>query len=69
MGILAPCSYTLVDAQLQTAILNHVNAVVSVTRSEESLSLVQTDQKHMATQLQKDRLLEVAKYPDYNTCT
>lgn len=57
------------DAQLQTAVLNHVNTVVSVTRSEESLSLVQIDQQHVTTQLQEDGLLEVAEHPGYNMWT
>lgn len=56
-------AYILVDAQLQAAILNHVNAVISVTGSEESLSLVQLDQHHMTTQLQKQRFLEVPEHP------
>lgn len=55
------------DTQLQAAILNHINTVVSVTRSEERLSLVQLDQHHVTTQLQKKRLLEVAKHPDNST--
>lgn len=56
-------AYILVDAQLQAAILNHVNAVISVTGSEESLSLVQLDQHHVTTQLQKQRFLEVPEHP------
>lgn len=56
-------AYTLVDAQLQAAILNHVNAVISVTGSEESLSLVQLDQHHVTTQLQKQRFLKVPEHP------
>lgn len=55
------------DAQFQAAILNHVNTVISVTRSEESLSLVQLDQQHVTTQLQEKRLLKVAEHPGYNT--
>lgn len=60
-------AYVLVDAQLQVAILNDVNAVVGVTRLKESLSLVQLDQHHVTTQLQENRLLEVAQHPGYNT--
>lgn len=51
------------DAQLQAAILNHVNAVISVTRSEESLSLVQLNEHHVTTQLQEERLLKMAEHP------
>lgn len=51
------------DAQLQSSILNHVNTVIRVTRSEESFSLVQLDQHHVTTQLQENRLLEVTEHP------
>ena len=37
------CPYTLMDTQLQAAILNHINTVISVPWSKESLSLVQLD--------------------------
>lgn len=55
------------DAQFQTTILNHVNAVIGVARSEEHLTLVQLDQHHVTTQLQEQRLLEVAEHPGYST--
>lgn len=51
------------DAQLQAAVLNHIDAVVSVARSEQSLSLVQLDQHHVTAQLQEERLLKVAQHP------
>ncbi len=60
-------SYTLMDAQLQAAILNHIDTVISVTRSKERLPLVQRDQQHVTTQLQEKRLLEVAEHPNHNT--
>ena len=56
-------SYILNDAQLQSAILNHINAVIGVSGSEERLSLVQLDQNHVTTKFQEERLLEVAEHP------
>lgn len=56
-------SYTLMDAQLQAAILDHINAVINVTRSKESLSLMKLNQHHVTTQLQEERLLKVTKHP------
>lgn len=53
------------DAQLQAAILNHVNTVVGVPGSEQPLPLVQPDQQYVTTQLQEDGLLEVAEHPGY----
>jgi len=51
------------DAQLQAAILNHINAVIGVTGSEKSLSLVKMDQHHVTTQLQEERFFEMAENP------
>lgn len=60
-------SYAFMDAQFQAAVLNHVNAVVGVTRSEECLPLVQLDQHHVTTQLQKERFLKVSQHPAHTT--
>lgn len=56
--------YALMNAQLQAAILNHVNTVVSVTWSEKRLSLVQLDQHHVTAQLQEKRLFKVSQHSE-----
>lgn len=56
-------SYTLVDAQLQPSVLNHVNAVVRVAWPEERLPLVHLDEQHVTTKLQEEGLLKVTQDP------
>lgn len=62
-------SYTFMDAELQAAILNNINAVINVTRSEEPFPLVQLDQHHVAAEFQEERLLKVAEHPESNILT
>ncbi|KAG7281476.1 hypothetical protein CRUP_012419 [Coryphaenoides rupestris] len=50
-------------AQLQASILHHVDAVVQVPRAEQRLPLLQRDDHHVATQLQKEGLLKVTQHP------
>jgi hypothetical protein len=50
-------------AELQTAILHHVDAVVDVPGTEERLHLMELHKHHVTTQLQEQRLLKVAQDP------
>lgn len=56
-------SYVLLDAELQTPVLDHVDAVVFVPRPEQTFALLQLDEDHVATELQEQRLLKVTQHP------
>ena len=56
-------TYTLLDAEVQTPVLDHVDAVILVPRPEQAFALLQLDEHHVATQLQEQGLLEVTQDP------
>lgn len=56
-------TYVLLDAELQTSILDHVDAVVFVPRPEQAFALLQLDEDHVTAKLQEEGLLEVAQDP------
>lgn len=59
-------TYTLLDAELQTSILDHVDAVIFVPRPEQAFALLQLDEDHVTAQLQKEGLLEMTQDPAAN---
>lgn len=56
-------TYTLLDAELQSAVLDHVDAVVIVSWSEETFALLQLNKHHVTTQLQEQGLVKVSQDP------
>ena len=63
-------THAFTDAELQAAILHHVDAVVGVTGTEQALPLVQLHKHHVSTKLQEQRLLKVSQHPGQtHTCT
>lgn len=56
-------TYILLDAELQTSILDHIDAVVFISRPEKIFALLQLDEHHVATQLQEEGLLEMTQDP------
>lgn len=56
-------TYILLDAELQTPVLDHVDAVIFIPRPEQALALLQLDEDHVAAKLQEEGLLEVAQDP------
>lgn len=56
-------SYSLVDAQLQTSTLHHIDAIVHVTGPEQAFPLLQLHEHHVTAQLQEQRLLKVTQKP------
>lgn len=57
------CSYTLLNADFQLAILHHVDAVIQLPRAEDVFTFMQLHKEHVLAQFQEKRLLKVAKDP------
>lgn len=60
-------SHVFMNAQLQSAVLDHVNAVIVVSWLEQSLALLQLDEHHVSTELQKQGFLKVTQHPGART--
>lgn len=56
-------TYILLDAELQTSILDHVDAVIFIPRPEQAFALLQLDEDHVTTKLQKEGLLKMTQDP------
>lgn len=54
-------TYLLVDAELESSILDHKNAIVIVSWLEKTFTLLQFDKHHVATQLEEQGLLKVTQ--------
>ena len=52
-------SHIFVNAQLQSSILDHINAVIIISWSKKPLALLQFNEHHVSTKLQEQRLLKV----------
>lgn len=61
------CPYVFMDTQLQSPILDHINAVIIVSWLEQSLPLLQLNKHHVSTQLQEQRFLKVTQHSDTHT--
>lgn len=56
-------TYVLLDAELESSILDHVDAVVIVSWPEQTFTLLQLDKHHVATQLKEQGLLKMTQDP------
>lgn len=56
-------------AELQFAVLHHVDAAVWLSGSEDVLALLELQEHHVLTQLQKQWLLKVAQYATHRIQT
>ena len=56
-------TYVLLDTELESSILHHEDAVVIVSRPEQTFAFLQLDKHHVATQLQEQGLLKMSQDP------
>lgn len=57
-------TYVLLNAEFQTSILDHVDAIVIVSWPEQTFTLLQLYEHHVATKLQEEGLLKMTQNPE-----
>lgn len=57
-------AHIFVNAQLQSSILHHINAVIIISRPKQPLAFLQLNEHHVSTKLQEQWLLKVTQHPN-----